>query len=112
MHCHEQSLTVKNATSGVRFWTTVRPKQPEGTEYRALHLRSTEKNFQNKTQRRFGKNQDLRIVIVFWLDTLHWLAWWMFYFKDTLQDTLFYGLWPSVYGCSNRAFEHALSLME
>ena len=36
------------ATSGVRFWTTVRPRQPEGTEYRAFHLRSTEKTFKTK----------------------------------------------------------------
>ena len=62
LYAHTVLLTVKNATSGVRFWTTVRAAQAAGghgvpcpppTQHR--------KNFQNKTQRRSGKNQDLRI---------------------------------------------------
>ena len=65
MYVHnKQSLTVKNATSGVRFWTTVWPKQPEGTEYRALHLRSTEKTFKTK---RNGASARIKIcVLVRW----------------------------------------------
>ena len=45
---HKYAVFVIDATSGVRFWTTVRPRQPEGTAYRALHLRSTEKTFKTK----------------------------------------------------------------
>ena len=44
----QMSCFDNHVTSGVRFWTTVRPRQPEGTEYRALHLRSTEKTFKTK----------------------------------------------------------------
>ena len=43
-----QAVINSVATSSGRIWTTVRPKQPEGTEYRALHLRSTEKTFKTK----------------------------------------------------------------
>ena len=57
-------LAVKNATSGVRFWTTVRPRQPEGTEYRALHLRSTEKTFKTK---RIVASARIKICVLQWV---------------------------------------------
>ena len=78
-----RTFSSKSAIIVVEFWTTVWPKQPSPCPPPTQHR----KKFQNKSQRRFGKNQDLRIGpgAAITIMALEWLV--KMYWPGTLQFT-------------------------